>query len=123
MRTRIAIDPNVRVWGDKTYAGFEDVQGIPVVGGYVEVWESESGASGFGQVTAIDHDRGLVYLSVDWAALRAPAEVRDVPGGAGAAPAGLSFRMRLVADTEASWQLPGDTRGDAVSTSPEYANA
>ena len=74
MRTRIAIDPNVRVRGNGTYAGFEDVEGLPVVGGPVEVWEPESGVRGSGLIREIDRNRRLIYLDVDWASLtlRAP---------------------------------------------------
>ncbi len=70
MRTRIAIDPNVRVRGNETYAGFEDVRGkVPDVGVQVEVWEPESGVVGVGKVTEIDQDRQLVYVKVDWTSL------------------------------------------------------
>lgn len=72
MKTRIVIDPNVRVRKNQTFAGFEDVFGIPVVGGLVEVVEVESGVTGPATVTEIDHDRNLVYLAVEWAALRRP---------------------------------------------------
>jgi hypothetical protein len=68
-RTRVAIDPNVRVRGDDTYAGFEDVTGPIAVGEVVDVYEPESGAVGEGKVTEIDGDKELVYLSVDWSSL------------------------------------------------------
>jgi len=78
MRIRIAIDPNVRVRGNGTYAGFEDVQwaltGLQVdglqVGDAVEVFERESDLTGEGRVTEIDGAKSLVYLSVDWSTLR-----------------------------------------------------
>jgi hypothetical protein len=65
-RTRVAIDPNVRVRGNGTYAGFEDLDGPVSVGEEVEVYEAESGLTGTGRVTEIDGGRELVYLSVDW---------------------------------------------------------
>jgi hypothetical protein len=67
--TRIAIDPNVRVRGNGTYAGFEDVAGPIAVGDQVEVYEAESNLVGVGRVTEIDGERELVYLSVDWSSL------------------------------------------------------
>jgi hypothetical protein len=69
-KTRIAIDPNVRVRGNATYAGFEDVEGPMAVGEQVEVYEAESGLTGEGRVTEIDAERKLVYLSVDWSSLK-----------------------------------------------------
>lgn len=68
-KTRVAIDPNIRIRGNSTYAGFEDVDGPIAVGEMVEVIESESGLVGQGKVTEIDGERKLVYLSVDWASL------------------------------------------------------
>jgi len=67
MMTRIAIDPNVRVKGNRTYAGLEDVDGGPVaVGDRVRVWEPEGDISGFATVVDLDQDRNLVYLEVNW---------------------------------------------------------
>lgn len=68
-RTRVEIDLNVRVRGNDTFVGFEDVHGPITVGEAVEVYESESGVSGEGKVTEIDGERELVYLSVDWSSL------------------------------------------------------
>lgn len=68
-RTRVEIDLNVRVRGNDTFVGFDDVSGPIAVGESVEVYESESGVSGDGRITEIDSDRQLVYLSVDWASL------------------------------------------------------
>jgi len=72
--TRIAIDLNVRVRGQQTYAGFEDVLDgdHPHPGDFVEVFERESGVFGKAQVTDIDSDRELIYLAVDWAHLAEP---------------------------------------------------
>lgn len=68
--TRVLIDLNVRVRGNDTYAGFEDVDSWPIsVGSVVEVFEPESGVHGGGRVNDIDLVRRLVYLSVDWASL------------------------------------------------------
>ncbi|HUC21313.1 MAG TPA: hypothetical protein VMA73_01270 [Streptosporangiaceae bacterium] len=83
MVARIAIDPNVRVRGNQTFAGLEDVQGGDVVaGGRVEVYEPESGLTGPGEVIEVDRERGLVYLEVDWGALHeaasAPTSALDV---------------------------------------------
>lgn len=69
MITRIMIDPNVRVRGNGTYAGFEDVRGPVAVGMDVQVYEPEAGIFGNGRVNEIDTGRKLVYLSVDWESL------------------------------------------------------
>lgn len=90
MRTEIAIDPNVRVHGNGTYAGFEDILrgNLPSVGDDVVVREPESDLVGVGQITEIDVPRSLVYLSVDWSSLR-PRQHADIasesslPAGAG----------------------------------------
>jgi hypothetical protein len=63
------IDLNVRVRGNQTFVGFEDIDGPYAVGDEIEVYESESGLRGSGTVTEIDIRSGIVYLSVDWAAL------------------------------------------------------
>ncbi|MFJ3618004.1 hypothetical protein ACIPSH_07585 [Streptomyces iakyrus] len=84
MITRIEIDPNVRVRGNGTRAGFEDVSGPLAVNMKVEVYEPESELVGPARVTEIDTEKQLVYLSVDWARLEcrsgagAPVEERDV---------------------------------------------
>ncbi len=75
MTARVAIDLNVRVRGDQTYAGLEDVQGTVVVGGHVEVYEPESGLTGPAEVTEVDRERRLVYLAVDWRKLHEPVRV------------------------------------------------
>lgn len=68
---RIAIDPNVRVHGNQTYAGFEDIDGpVPRVGEPVTVHEPESSLSGTAHVARVDEKTLLVYLEVDWSALR-----------------------------------------------------
>ncbi|GAA3801056.1 hypothetical protein GCM10022403_039180 [Streptomyces coacervatus] len=69
MITRIEIDPNVRVRGNGTRAGFEDVRGPIAVNMPVEVFEPESGLVGPGRVTEIDPARRLVFLSVEWSKL------------------------------------------------------
>lgn len=74
MITRIEIDPNVRVRGNGTYAGFEDVEGPLVLGQAVEVYESEADIVGAGKITEIDAARQLVYLSVEWSSLRNPED-------------------------------------------------
>ena len=70
--TRIEIDPNVRVRGNQTYSGFEDLVngGLPRIGDTVAVIETESSLSGEGVVTDVDMSARLIYLSVDWSSLR-----------------------------------------------------
>ena len=90
MTARVAIDLNVRVRGNQTYAGFEDVDGSLAPGDDVEVYEPETGLVGHGRVTDVDDTRQLVYLIVDWAGLRerelAPerSRLQLVPGRAAA---------------------------------------
>jgi hypothetical protein len=95
--TRIAIDPNIRVRGNGTYAGFEDVTGPIKPGDEVEVYEPESGLVGQARVTEIDAARELVYLSVEWSSLTDEAEPTSEPPGTEPRPV-------FVADeTAASW--------------------
>lgn len=69
--TSVEIDPNIRVRGNQTRVGLEDASGPLEVGMDVMVLESESGLSGPGRVLEIDTARGLVFLEVEWSALRA----------------------------------------------------
>jgi hypothetical protein len=73
MAARVMIDPNIRVRGNQTYAGVEDVEGTVVAGSHVMVYERESGLTGPAEVTEVDSERQLVYLAVDWDKLREPA--------------------------------------------------
>lgn len=74
MTTQIEIDPNVRLGGTRTFAGFEHVRGTDgvklYVGEVVEVVEPESHLFGEGMVESIDVERRLVYLDVEWATLK-----------------------------------------------------
>lgn len=70
MTAVVVIDPNVRLAGNRTYAGVEDVVGDIAVGSEVVVSEPESGLRGSGRITDIDLRRRLVYLEVDWGSLR-----------------------------------------------------
>ena len=69
---KATIDPNVRVRGNRTYVGIEDTWGQhpPEVGQPVQVRVAETTARGVGVVDAVDVERGLVYLKVDWASIR-----------------------------------------------------
>lgn len=68
-RTRVEIDPNVRVRGNQTFTGLENCHGPIAVDHEVTVYESEAGIEGRGVITDIDYDKRLVYLRVDWAGL------------------------------------------------------
>lgn len=82
MTVRIAIDPNIRLPGNQTFAGFEDVQRFPIhVGMEVEVYEEESGVHGHGSVASIDEERELVYLNVEWSSLAYPENGPAAPSG------------------------------------------
>lgn len=74
--TRVEIDLNVRVRGNWTFSGVDDADGPIHVGDFVEVYEGETGACGSGRIEEIDYERGLIYLSVDWASIRLPEPVR-----------------------------------------------
>ena len=75
MTTEILIDPNVRVAGNETFSGFEDVIGdLPAEGARVRVREPESNIVGQGVVTRVDERDRLIYLAIDWSKL-APEQV------------------------------------------------
>lgn len=75
MTTTVEIDLNVCTqYG--TFAGLEDCSGPVEVGDVVHVVEPESGAYGGALVTAVDHERRLVYLSLAWNTLQLPVDVR-----------------------------------------------
>jgi hypothetical protein len=80
VKTRIEIDPNVRVRGQLTFAGFEDVRGPLRLGQTVVVFEPESDLVGEGRVVEIDVARELVILGVDWASLQPRAGETPVSG-------------------------------------------
>ncbi|WP_336794176.1 hypothetical protein [Gordonia malaquae] len=69
----IAFDPNLRIEGNRSLAGFEDILdgelAALVVGSCVTLREVESGAETQGQVTSIDVDRRLIEITVDWESL------------------------------------------------------
>lgn len=70
------IDPNVRVAGNQTFSGIEDVVGdMPDEGDQVIVREPESGATGRAIVMRVDFSDRLIYLAVDWAGLTLPSRV------------------------------------------------
>jgi hypothetical protein len=105
-KTCIAIDPNVRIRGNATYAGFEDVEGPMAVGEQVEVYEAESGLTGEGRVTEIDADRKLVYLSVDWSSLKEAESGNGVPSQGSSPVSGGVVYVSNTGDlsaTEDSW--------------------
>ena len=76
--TWVDIDPNVRVRGNQTYAGFDDVRGMMMVNEAVEVREREAGLVGVARIVDLDKEAELIYLEVDWKSLRpslgAPAD-------------------------------------------------
>lgn len=73
-RTRVEIDPNVRVGRQRTRTGLEDCHGPIAIGDDVTVYESEAGIEGHGRITDIDYDKKLVWLWVNWASLRPKGE-------------------------------------------------
>jgi hypothetical protein len=68
--TEILIDPNVRVAGNLTFSGFEDVRGdMPAVGDLVTAREPEANLVAVGAVDRVDEHDQLIYLVVDWKTL------------------------------------------------------
>lgn len=68
----VVIDLNVRLGHSETFSGLEDVTGPIAVGDRVTAIETESGLTGPAYVTAIEPERGLVYLRIAWNQLRFP---------------------------------------------------
>ncbi len=79
----LVIDPNIRVVNNETYVGFEDIREgeVPSVGEVVRVLEEESGLEGLGEVTRLDHERSLIFLSISWRGLRfvSGPKAREIP--------------------------------------------
>ncbi|KAB1110783.1 MULTISPECIES: hypothetical protein [Micromonospora] len=73
---RVEFDPNVRVYGNGTYAGIEDVHGVVSLGDEVVLYEPENQIEVQAWVTEIDLHSKLVYFKVDWSSLRAMEEPR-----------------------------------------------
>lgn len=74
---RVKVDLNVRVRGNKTYAGYEDV--VPegatlVVGEQVLIWEPEDDIVTDGTVIELDDAKQIVYLDVEWYSFRDAGE-------------------------------------------------
>jgi len=111
--TRVMIDLNVRVHGNATYVGFEDVDGPIAVGDEVVVFEPESGLEGSGRIVEIDADNELVYLSVDWAGLRPAATHSPVN------PQLVeTYMIIFTCTTAAPVACGGDMHRQAVTASP-----
>lgn len=112
---RVRIDPNVRVRGNGTYSGVEDVYGVLVQGDEVVVFEPEANLVGKGRVSEIDLERQLVYLAVDWSSLQVQEsgdlgeEAEDVLQSVGQVLAGLASRREnsVRPSFGASCHLPG----------------
>lgn len=82
MTTRIAIDLNVRVRGNGTFSGFENVDGpLPQAGDHVTVYETETELTGNGRVTEVDATRRLIFLRVDWSSLHERSSAEREPSG------------------------------------------
>lgn len=77
--SRVEIDPNVRVRGNQTFTGMDNVYGPIAVGQAVQVFESEADIIGDGWVTDIDTKKNLVYLRVVWSSLRDRKNEDGVP--------------------------------------------
>ncbi|MDP9075349.1 MAG: hypothetical protein M3N98_14540 [Actinomycetota bacterium] len=74
MTAVVTIDPTVRVRGDGTCVSFDRVIGPMDIGTDAMVIDPVSGHVGDGQITDVDQEAQLVYLTVDWDSLREPIE-------------------------------------------------
>jgi hypothetical protein len=79
--TRVEIDPNVRVRGNQTFSGLENVYGPIAIGQAVQVFESEADVVGDAWVTDIDTKKNHVYLRVMWSSLRSREDKDGVSMG------------------------------------------
>ncbi|MGA7055283.1 MAG: hypothetical protein WBZ37_29270 [Mycobacterium sp.] len=74
MTIEIIIDPNLRIEGNRTFAEFTDVMGGFIndiqPGDRVIVVEEETDIIGDATVYAIDREKELIDLTVDWPSLR-----------------------------------------------------
>jgi hypothetical protein len=98
MTARVAVDLNVRVRGNQTYAGFEDVDVGLAPGDLVEVYEAESGFAGQARITDVDNARRLVYLTVDWGELRETRASGKAASWTSAFLSGVASRLQRAAD-------------------------
>jgi len=73
-RTRVEIDPNVRVRGNQTRTGMRYVHGPIAVGDTVTVYEPEADLEGYGAITEIDYNKQLVWIWVNWASVQPRGE-------------------------------------------------
>lgn len=103
MSARVAIDLNVRVRGNDTYAGLEDVEGQISLGAAVEVYEPETGVIGQGRVNEIDLRRRLVYLSVEWNSIREPEPQPEEAPAAEPATSTASRKLNALAEQISSY--------------------
>lgn len=71
MTARAEIDLNCRT-RNGTFTGMEDITGDYEVGDIIYVVEPETGIWGNGQVTSIDEETRLVYISLAWPSLSPP---------------------------------------------------
>ena len=83
MTVRIAIDLNVRVSGNQTYASLLDDVDPPGTRldteDQVIVYERETSIESAATVTRADYATNLVYLWVDWSGFREPEGAEDDP--------------------------------------------
>lgn len=121
--TEIWIDPNVRVAGNQTFAGFEDVHGPrPRLGDHVMVREPESNLVGLGRVTCVDRGDELIYLAVNWGTL-VPEETGQVRVTVSWSPfsAGVTMTNPTVGAASPGAALPATASDHRFSTTWEMA--
>lgn len=79
-KIRVRIDPKVRIHGQLTFAGFDDVDGnkVPKVGESVIAFHEPTGAEAAAVVTDRLEDAQLLYLGVAWREF--PGEIAKCQG-------------------------------------------
>lgn len=94
---RVVVDPNGTVEGDLSWsvALLEDADRLPEAGEVVLAVQPEEGEPDYvssAVVRHVDHEKGLIYLSVDWAGFR------EEPS-----PLRAAFQSRRPQGTRMSW--------------------
>lgn len=116
MSIEIVIDPNVRVEGNRTYAGFEDVLGgfvsDLVPGMPVTVVEEETDVVGEATVHSVDRARQLVYLTVEWSSLRRRP---DREGRLAWTPLVKAYRLSPCGEEEFAGAITAATGGNVLA--------
>lgn len=81
MTVTVEIDLNCRIGRGMTFTGIEDASGPVEPGDVVHVHAIETDLRGAAHVVDVDHEKGLIYLSIAWNQLSdaySPAAARRI---------------------------------------------